>query len=193
MRHPVLLAVLVATAACAACAWAEDKTGATPKELMYLVKLEDHAGVASHQVMTTNEWASLQQTIAREAKAFDRAVANAQKKWKAGEDTKKKSFPAGAIKQQKATKVDTFDSPDKANDRLARIQKSEGDKLKRDAERKAEQDKTAKKSKTQMAKEQDREREREATEAEARQLVENELQELLAAMDAAKGANPAPK
>lgn len=165
---PAMLICLCITAVCAA----------GQQEKILLVKVCDRAKKLSYELMTPNEYKTLQAEIKAESMLSTKAMMLAQKEWKANEETKKKRFPRSAISLRKATILgQPFKDRQKADDKLYHYQDKAEEKEDRDKER--EKKKIAGKSKEKIAKAEEKVREREYLYDQARAIFESKLTELL--------------
>jgi hypothetical protein len=164
----------------------KDAPAAQDKVIQHIVKQEDRGGTVTYVIMTSDELAKLQSTLDKEAKLLPKAIAAAEKEWKADPETKKKPFPKSVVLERKATRVDSCDSVERADKKLTALQ----DKLAKDemakVTRKADQDKErakgkdSPKDKERLQKEITRDQEKELLYEQARSMVDAKLQEILA-------------
>lgn len=171
----------------------EEQGGGAEKTL--LVKVTDQAEQVTFELMSPADFQELQKRIAAEAKFHSKALAAAEKAWKEDEETKKKSFPKGAITVRKAQPMKEFTDSSKASDALSNEENKEIDKAKALKEKQEAKEKAAieKKitTKEKIDKEKRKDDEKESLCNSARSLYETKLQELMAPAGEGGGAEGA--
>ena len=98
MKARSVTAVLVCMFVASAC-FAQGKAS------VLLVKIQDHARSTSYEVMTPEEYKTLQKTVADEAKYFKRALEFAEKAWQQDETLKEERFPSTATSPRKVLAI----------------------------------------------------------------------------------------
>lgn len=188
---PAILFVLLAAAATPA----QEETAPTAGNTFLLVKVSDHAKDTSVKVMTSQEYKALCGEIAAEGRAWEKAMAAAEKEWKANPETAKKSFPRNSIGPKKATVSQQFTSQDKAMATVSAIEKRSADQSELDKKREDEKNKNKAKTKGASAKSQESKQKSEEQRNEmlesARSLFESKLAEAMGGEAPAAAAAPA--
>jgi hypothetical protein len=169
------------------------------KETFYLAKVTNRSGDTEYQVLSSSELGVIEKEIKDEARYFARAMMNTERAWKADENTKKQTFPRSAIEPRKVQTMQSFGDRQKADDKLATIQKRQAEAMIEEAEKakkKGEGNPHQQKDPSALRKEQEREADRKAREDQARMLFDTKLGELMSGAKeapAADGAADAPK
>jgi hypothetical protein len=159
-----------------ACSYAAEPPQQPPPKKdvkLHLVKITNRAGEEEYKLISSEELKSLQNELVLEAKCFEKAMNLTEKEWKKDEDTAKKPFPASAINKRKVEELGFFTDEKKAEEKLARYQKSSDEK------KKEKEDKKRPGNDERSKKLAEREAERLQLEEKARQLFESKLAELM--------------
>lgn len=159
--------------------WAAGAEPSSKGLTQVLVRVDGHDGESSYQLMAPEEADKLEQTIKKEAALFSKALAAAEKAWKANEETARKPFPRSAVNPRKITRIQTFTDLNKAQERLADLEVKTGNRGQKSAAQKQTRDRLLGKTKEAIAREAQREAERERLEAEALALFEAKLASLM--------------
>jgi hypothetical protein len=135
-----------------------------------VVRVVDHGGDSTVQVLATEEIKALEATIKEEARFMAKAMGECIKDWEKDETHKGKSFPRSAIKERKIEKLaGPFNDRDKASKKADSYQKDPPDPTKEKKKETKTEDQLKKKA------------EREALLGEARGAFESKLAELMEA------------
>jgi hypothetical protein len=171
------------------------------KEMFYLAKVTNRSGDTEYQVLSASELGVIEKEIKDESRYHARALMNTERAWKADENTKKQTFPRSAIEQRKIQTMQSFGDRQKADDKMASIQKRQAEEMIEEAEKakkKGQGNPHQQKDPASLRKEQEREAERRSREEQVRMLYETKLGELMSgakeapAADAAADAAKAP-
>jgi hypothetical protein len=99
-----------------------------PKVMFSVVQKTDIAKQISYETATAEQLKELQDQAKLDGTFFTKALSVAEKKWKEDKDLKSYPFPKGSMAPLKITVAGTFDSLEKAGEKLAELKKkSEGD------------------------------------------------------------------
>lgn len=120
---------------------------ANAAEKACLVRLMGMDRKAEWQAMNQADFDALQKNLKLEEKFFPKAVEAAGKEWRADELNKKIPFPGSRLAPRKIMTSTEFESMEKAEAQLSRIQDQEAEKLERQLEREKKSRQTKSKSK----------------------------------------------
>jgi len=134
-----ILSYVFACLLLAALSYGEEAAPAGKPETFLIIKVYDHAKKPSLKLVTDAEYKAETDAIAQEAKLWDKAMAAAEKAWKADSSTAKKTFPKSFIAQKKISviKKDIADQS-KGTTEIAKLEKSLEEDLKAEEKRLAE-------------------------------------------------------
>jgi hypothetical protein len=168
---------------------------APAKTKFTLVKVVDRDEKETYQVLESAALTALQDEIKIEERLFDKAMALAEKAWKADEFTKSKPFPRSAINRRSCAVVNTYttrESADKAltaaEEKVSRAEaaKKESDKKREDTKQKMGSNKTF----TPKKKDPKEDAEKKMLEEQARTMFAAKVEEIKRGKTDAKDAPP---
>lgn len=156
---------------------------AEDQKLAYMaVQKSDCGRRVTYEALTSEQLKDAQDSVKIDAANFGKAVSAVEKKWRADKDLKSYPFQKGAMAAPKITVAGTFDSLDKANDKVTALEREMKEQETKEKEKAKKKDK--KKSDKDKG---DKHLEPEELLEKSISMVETELQELKAKQAEAAG------
>jgi hypothetical protein len=169
MQMSTRRACLLTLALAGSLAWGQADEGTL------VVKMSDHEGQDSYEIMSPAKFAELQKDLQQEAAIFQKALSEAQAEWKADAEFGKKAFPRSAIQSRKAATVKACRSAEEAQKKLTDLEERAADDLKKQQEKDKEH---GKKDKDEQEKDKAKDAEKQKLGAKALSLFEDKLEAL---------------
>ena len=152
-------------------------------ETWILAKITDHDQSVQYSVVSSEEYQQLQNEVNQESRFFAKAIAAAEREWRANEENKNKAFPRAAITPRRVESLGTFTDRKRAEERLNQLQMRDGEKELREKEKERERyrrrNMDTAEIKKEEAKQAERERERNLLYNTARELFKTKLREAM--------------
>lgn len=165
-------------------------------ETCILAKIMDFDQNFQYSVVSSEEYQQLQNEINQENRVFSRAIAAAEREWRANEENKNKAFPRAVIRPRRVESLGTFTDRKRAEERLNELQMRDAEKELRDKEKERERyrrrNMDTAEIKKEQAKEAERERERDLLYNTARELFKTKLREALEEAKKTQTSTPQP-